>query len=231
MAVAACGLVVAVRPAFADGTGALRALNAGDCKRAGDEINEGIERDEPLAYLAAGTLYDGTDCVETDHRRAAGYYQRAAELGNDEARNFLGLMYGLGRGVDQDYALAYRWFSGGRSKGALPATVLADDASSPWRTAVAGYAYTVNQLARSKVRYPKASRDEGTVYVKFHSQSGELTFTTAGHGAQRETLQQPTVFVDAITDAYAYAVKVAPRTDAIERHDLVFETPWTFQRR
>jgi TPR repeat protein len=39
------------------------------------------------------------------------WYRKAAEQGHRKATLFLGIMYGEGRGVPQDYVRAHMWFS------------------------------------------------------------------------------------------------------------------------
>ena len=108
--------------ARADGDDAIRWIPSGSCTRAGHAINEGIARKEAKAYMLAGFLYAATGCVAPDPTRAARDYQRAIDLGDVEARAFLGVMHGLGAGIPQDVRAAYRSFSYGRS-GPLSADV------------------------------------------------------------------------------------------------------------
>jgi TPR repeat protein len=49
--------------------------------------------------------------VKQDARVAARWYRRAAEQGNVEAQNNLGVLYATGRGVPHDDVQAYYWFA------------------------------------------------------------------------------------------------------------------------
>ena len=191
-------LLAAAGNARADAAEAARWIGEGDCSRAGDEINRGMDANEARAYFLAGYLFDVTGCVEPDPERAANFYRRAAELGEKEGGNFLGLMYALGRGVPQDYALAYRWFtfvSNSKAPREPP------DAK---KAIVLGYATACTQLARSKVEYPHFARDQGTVRVRFRPGTGEVVFKAGDAATAAEKRVQSDVrFTGAIEQAYA----------------------------
>ena len=44
-----------------------------------------------------------------DYKEAVKWYRKAAEQGHDVAQNNLGVMYGFGVGVLQDYVSSYAW--------------------------------------------------------------------------------------------------------------------------
>lgn len=48
--------------------------------------------------------------VRQDDAQAVQWYRKAAEQGNVNAQNNLGVMYAQGRGVRQDLVLAQEWF-------------------------------------------------------------------------------------------------------------------------
>ncbi len=201
-------------------------IDKGDCKRAGEEINKGIELNEPRAYFLADFLFDATGCVDQDLERAAQYYRRAAELGETEATNFLGLMYGLGRGVEQDYRAAYRWYVFLKRN---DAEFKSADAS---RELAQGYAMTITQMARSRVRYPPFTADEGTVYATFDVATGQVTFEKPADAPEpQRKLRVSSRFAFAIENAYAAAVKEAPRPDELRAMNFQFQTPWKFERK
>ena len=213
----------------ADSLEAMRWIDAGECARAGDAINEGIERNEANAYLLAGYLYASTGCVKEDLPRAARYYQRAVEMGSTEARKSLGLMYGLGIGVPQDYRLAYRWYTYPLPPEAKDA-VQQHDASEE---IAYGYARTVQQLAVNRVVYPRwGDGQEGTVFVTFDAGTGKVTFSPTSNSGERNTkaLHRSSPFTNAIRTAYEEAVALVPKPAGLPP-DVHLEVPWTFELR
>ena len=50
-------------------------------------------------------------------KEAVKWLRKAAEQGDAQAQNSLGLMYGKGKGVAQDYVQADMWFNIGMAKG------------------------------------------------------------------------------------------------------------------
>lgn len=226
--IAAVSALAVLGSARADGGDIYRAIDAGDCAAAGDAINAGMQRDEAQAFFLAGYLYDATGCVADDPARAARYYRRAVDLGFDEAADFLGRLYGLGRGVSQDYATAYHWYTTGKKS-------VAHAADDPRHAAIAGYAMTVAQLARSEARYPKAAERasiESALDVILDPSTGQVsvrnvrTRTELGSNVARSA-----PFVDAVSAAYADAVVRAPRPPGVVQTPLRFVTSWTFAMR
>ena len=60
----------------------------------------------------AGDLQKGLDAFKAgDYATALAEWTPLAEAGNPHAQYFLGLMYGTGDGVPQDYQLAYMWYN------------------------------------------------------------------------------------------------------------------------
>jgi len=49
--------------------------------------------------------------AEQGHAEAAELYRRAAEQGDAKAQFILGIFYGIGRGIPQDYVSARMWFT------------------------------------------------------------------------------------------------------------------------
>ena len=213
--------------AHADVPEALRALEAGDCRRAGDEVNNGIDRDDAQAYFVAGLMLDGSGCTKSDPGKAARYYQRAAELGDRNAPDFLGLLHGMGRGVPQDYGMAYRWFSQPRGGETAGVSLQGEQAR------VAGYAYTVAHLARPRVKYPRnAERDgvEANMVAVFDPANGRVSFDQVRSNAVvGSNIPKPQPFVDAVTAAYAAALLEAPQPPEAKTTRLTCRTPWNFK--
>jgi Sel1 repeat len=64
-----------------------------------------------------GWLYHNGWGVPQDYGKARGWYEKAAEKGNDFAMNNLGVIYGNGLGVPQDYGKARGWYEKAADKG------------------------------------------------------------------------------------------------------------------
>ncbi len=54
-------------------------------------------------------MYDEGQGVEKDNKEAVKWFQKAANQGHASAQNNLGVSYGYGQGVIQDYVTAYAW--------------------------------------------------------------------------------------------------------------------------
>jgi hypothetical protein len=207
---------------LADSFEARQWIDAGDCKRAGDAINEGLAHNEASAFALAGYLYASTGCVTTDLARAAHFFQRAVELGDADSKSVLGFMYGMGNGVPQDYRLAEHWYSFG---------VVRESPLTPEQELARGYAQTITQYARSKVVYPQYNDAQGRVVVLFKVSTGEVTFQpgeiTSDHTMSHVFKSTP--FTDAIAEGYAEAVKQVAKPAELEQSEVTYQTPWTFR--
>lgn len=225
--VAALSAGPGVGTALAEVPDAVRAIDAGDCKRAGEEINKGLDRNDAQAYFLAGLLLETSGCMRTDAAKAARYYQKAAELGDPSAPDFLGALYGTGRGVPQDYAAAYRWFSKPRPNEASVTPLDGEQAR------IAGYAYTVAHLARTKIRYPRMPQRDGTeasLVAVFDAGNGHVTFEQVrANTVVGSNVPKPQPFVDEVSTAYAAAIVETPKPSGLQGSRLVFRTPWSFK--
>ena len=56
-------------------------------------------------------MYQHGQGVPRDYEAAVRWYRRAAEQGDADAQNNLGVMYGKGQGVPRNYIEAYIWYS------------------------------------------------------------------------------------------------------------------------
>jgi hypothetical protein len=56
-------------------------------------------------------MYRNGDGVPQDYETAMKWYTLAAEQGNTDAQNSLGVMYDNGEGVPQDYKVAVKWYT------------------------------------------------------------------------------------------------------------------------
>ena len=226
---AGMAVLVGTTAARADVPDLYTALRDEDCAAAGKAVNAGIERADPQAYFFAGYLYEATGCVADDPARAARFYQRAVELGHVEARNALGRLHGVGRGVPQDYVAAYRWFTAGPTGAADPT------ASDVARARIAGYAMTVTQVARTKTLYPLLQQRDGiesTLETVFDPVSGAVAFTRARASIEvGSNVGKTGPFADAITRAYDEARAGLVKPDGLSQSTLRIGTTWQFAMR
>ncbi|MWN32815.1 MULTISPECIES: tetratricopeptide repeat protein [unclassified Gilliamella] len=77
-----------------------------------------IEPNNPTVLYQFGTLYD---FIIEDEKTAITYYQQAAELGNSKANYRLGVIYYLGKGVEQSYHNAWQYLDLAAKQGYQPA--------------------------------------------------------------------------------------------------------------
>jgi hypothetical protein len=229
-ALAVMWLSIGCDAAYADGDKAMRAIQFGDCKEAGEQINEGIASNEARAYTLAGYLYDVTACVAQDLPKAARFYRKGAELGDREGGNFLGLMYAYGRGVPQDYREAYRAFR------------IVDLKKPDFETAregiqaATGYAWTLNQIARAKAQYPRRQSEEGALEVVFHAHTRSVEIRAPEDtNVVKMNMSRSGPFRKVIQDAYAAALAEVPQLEVSssngESDEVEFSTTWSFELR
>ncbi|KAF9150613.1 hypothetical protein BG015_007545 [Linnemannia schmuckeri] len=89
-------------------------------KRANDTIMW-ANQDDPEAQVALGNLYrDGSSEFKKDDQAAMNWYLKAAEKEYDMAQYSVGILYYLGKGVQQDYAKAEDWFRKAAAHGGQP---------------------------------------------------------------------------------------------------------------
>jgi hypothetical protein len=226
-AILSLGLTTAAR---ADMPDAYLAISTGDCKGAGAAINRGLARYDPEAFFLAGYLFDATDCVEDDPTKAVHFYRRAADLGNTDAADALGLLYALGRGVPRDYVQAYRWFRIAKKPNGASIEPVDDD-----RARRIGYAMAVSHVALSKARYPLQEQRESleaTLDAVFDPVSGEVSFRNVKVGIQvGSNVAKPRPFTEEVSDAYRRAIADVPRPESIGGAAETFVTSWRFASR
>lgn len=214
--------------ALADVPGAMSAITAGDCKTAGEAINAGLQRDDGQAYFLAGFLYDRTGCVPSDPARAIRLYRRASFLGDQDAPVYLGLLYGLGRGVPRDYTRAHRAFNSDDGEVAVPSTNEIVDL-------MLGYAETVAHVAERQVGYPTTANVlgvEATLDAVLDSDGDPVRFDRVNVGVEvGSNLPRTRTFTDPLEEAYRTALVTVPRPDVDFRHRTQFATTWQFRMR
>ena len=66
-------------------------------------------------------MYANGQGVPQDYAQALTWYRKAADQGNAEAQNNLGVMCESGHGVPQDYAQAVVWYRKAADQGFAPA--------------------------------------------------------------------------------------------------------------
>ena len=135
-------------------------------------------KDDPTALVALAGLYQQGRGVPKDLARAAGLYQRAAELGNAEAQYNLGNLYLLGEGVARDDDWAFTWFRAAarqghalarhnveefyRSAGVTPPADLGGDASPPATPGAQSAPDSEQAQEHSAARHPQPVPEEPT---------------------------------------------------------------------
>jgi len=80
--------------------------------KAAEQGHSGAQKfafDPQVEYLAGRAYHTGYDGVDVDLREATKWYQRAAEQGHAKAQYHLSVCYAVGKGVIEDYVLAYMW--------------------------------------------------------------------------------------------------------------------------
>lgn len=82
----------------------------------GEAVPE-VAQDDPQALLDLARRYQQGQGVPKDLARAAGLYERAAQLGNPDAQFALGNMYLLGEGVPRDDDWAFTWYRAAARQG------------------------------------------------------------------------------------------------------------------
>ncbi|EJK72023.1 hypothetical protein THAOC_06486 [Thalassiosira oceanica] len=81
-------------------------------------IQKRVDAGDPAAILFIGTQYEFGSCgFKKDITRAVELYERAAELGEKEAHCRLGVMYIMGKEVEEDTAKAFRHFEAAAMSG------------------------------------------------------------------------------------------------------------------
>ena len=91
----------------------------GKCTPDGRLIPSAEDAAKEKQFAAVTHLYQGADASE-EHKyfgAAADTYKQAADLGYAPAQNDLGILYGKGQGVKQDYAEALKWFQKSADQG------------------------------------------------------------------------------------------------------------------
>lgn len=109
----ACAGVLAVRvsAAHADAMDdGVAAMERGDFPAAIALWQPLAERGSVRAQFALGFVYYGAGPVR-DYAAAARWFRAAAEQGDADAQDRLGMLYSLGRGVPQDTAEEFKWYA------------------------------------------------------------------------------------------------------------------------
>jgi TPR repeat protein len=94
-------------------------------------------------------MYQKGKGVPEDYKTAVKWYSLAAEQGDADAQNSLGVMYALGKGVIQDWVYAHMWVYLGASNGNEKGGKLRDAAATQMTPADLS---TAQKLARECVR-------------------------------------------------------------------------------
>ena len=82
-----------------------------DSKEAVNWYIKAIELGDTTAMVELGHIYrNGSKTIQQDFYKAAKYFKQAAEAGDGNGMNGLGMLYDLGQGVAKDKKLAFQWF-------------------------------------------------------------------------------------------------------------------------
>lgn len=76
-----------------------------------------INNDAVMQYNLACCYYNGKDGAPKNYNKAVYWFQKSADLGNDNAQGFLGWCYEFGYGVNQNYSFAVYWYQKSADQG------------------------------------------------------------------------------------------------------------------
>lgn len=76
-----------------------------------------INNDAVMQYNLACCYYNGKDGAPKNYNKAVYWFQKSADLGNDNAQGFLGWCYEFGQGVNENYSLAVYWYQKSADQG------------------------------------------------------------------------------------------------------------------
>jgi HEAT repeat protein len=114
--------LLALSPAFGDIEKGVEAYEAGNYKQALSHFQEAAERsNDPRALFWLGEMCSRARGVPLDFRRAAEWWQRAADKGEARAQHGLGLLYRSGTGVRIDEQAGLAWLEKAAEQGHLDA--------------------------------------------------------------------------------------------------------------
>ena len=86
----------------------------GTSKDSNEAINwyiKAVELGDTTAMVELGHIYrNGSKTIQQDFYKAAKYFKQAAEAGDGNGMNGLGMLYDLGQGVAEDKELAFKWY-------------------------------------------------------------------------------------------------------------------------
>lgn len=74
-----------------------------------NDLENAVDKNDTEAQIRVGDFFCERGRKQ-DYLKAYEWYIKAAEQGNSEAQNKLGIMYVSGKGVQQDYSKAYEWY-------------------------------------------------------------------------------------------------------------------------
>jgi len=167
------------------------ALEARDCSKAVQYLNEGLSARHPGLYLIAGTMFEEGLCLKPDWNRAQRHYQAGLEAGH--RGGLFKMVAGLAQGP-RDVAAALWWAQRGLT-GAMPAPCLAEPAIhevpekyvewlQSWPASrLSACVYTAGVLATltGDLLYPQQARSlqlTGRVAMRFVPAEGRIDWTT-----------------------------------------------------
>lgn len=123
----------------------------GACNKAPNGIARQPQPDGPTdaneQLALAMVLYEGSDNVPQDHKRAFYWFQKAAKAGNAAAQFALSQCYSLGHGIQKDAREAQRWLQRARAQGYNP---------DP-RSSLGSFVWRLGRRASSSLGYASGS--------------------------------------------------------------------------
>jgi hypothetical protein len=223
-AAAALGAVCAVCAATesASSQSIITAIRKGDCSKATQAVNEGMNSTDAQVDFLAGRMLNEGVCVKQDSAGATDYFRRALELGDRASALDYGTKIGLGEGAQQSYEHASEVC---RSGGL--------DAEGQLSTYALGYACTVRGVASMLLRenLPRGAFTSGVALVQFvpHDASMQIRSTPRVARADAETgsnMRLPMVDARAEIDkAWKNALGTVPRPDVSKLDTKAIDLP------
>lgn len=178
-------------------------IQAKDCAAAVQALNKGLADQQPGVIMLAGTMYEQGQCLKPDWERAAHFYQRAYEAGNNAALPRLISGYAeknrdpgaaLWWQTKQGYPLPAECGSANQLVGDPEAFVAALNAWPKERLAACVYTAGVTQRILGDIQYQDGSRgyeQPGITIMRFVPATGTITWTSERTGRIKVSQTEP----------------------------------------
>jgi hypothetical protein len=222
LAIIALGTGLPVPASAASPPALVAAVKRGDCATAISQVNSQSGSMSDQTAFVAGRMLDEGLCVKQDSVAAAQYFERAADLGNKNAKLDYAAKVGLGEGSAQSYEIAGDIC---RSAGFDPQTRLSQYSL--------GYACTVLAVAGKHLRETLPTGafvpGRGPALIDFSPASADIEVRATpqvgrGEAATGSIISRP--LIDAqqeIKKAWRYALVQVPKPDATRLENRTVE--------